>query len=87
MREELNCPNCGAPIKKDRCEYCGTQFFDLSDMELNRESFLKIKINDNILFAKVIPREITIENSIDTYPYLTIGFMARDIYSKQKGGE
>ena len=21
-----NCPNCGAPITKDRCEYCGTHF-------------------------------------------------------------
>ena len=23
---ELNCPNCGAPVKGYRCEYCGTPF-------------------------------------------------------------
>ena len=21
-----NCPNCGAPIKSEECEYCGTNF-------------------------------------------------------------
>ena len=27
-KNELNCPNCGAPINREtmRCEYCGTQF-------------------------------------------------------------
>lgn len=23
-----NCPNCGAPIVADQCEYCGTRFSD-----------------------------------------------------------
>lgn len=23
-----NCPNCGAPITKETCEYCGTVFVD-----------------------------------------------------------
>ena len=27
-KEILNCPNCGAPITGDRCEYCGTQLSD-----------------------------------------------------------
>lgn len=22
----LNCPNCGAPVNNNRCEYCGTDF-------------------------------------------------------------
>lgn len=22
----INCPNCGAPITSDKCEYCGTEF-------------------------------------------------------------
>lgn len=25
---ELNCPNCGAPISRVQCEYCGTFFVD-----------------------------------------------------------
>lgn len=24
--KDLNCPNCGAPITGDKCEYCGTLF-------------------------------------------------------------
>ena len=26
MRYKTNCPNCGAPITGDKCEYCGTSF-------------------------------------------------------------
>lgn len=26
-----NCPNCGAPITGDKCEYCGTMFRDRSE--------------------------------------------------------
>lgn len=25
---DTNCPNCGAPIRKPVCEYCGTMFAD-----------------------------------------------------------
>lgn len=28
MKDLLNCPNCGAPIKGSKCEYCGTMFSD-----------------------------------------------------------
>ena len=33
--EPFTCPNCGAPLKGLRCEYCGTEFFyqkDQSDL-------------------------------------------------------
>jgi len=26
MNDKLNCPNCGAVITGDKCEYCGTIF-------------------------------------------------------------
>lgn len=84
MREEFNCPNCGAPINNERCEYCGTQFYDLADLQLNCESFLRVKINDKILLLKVIPREVTLEHSFNTYPYLTMGFTARQIMAKER---
>lgn len=32
---ELNCPNCGAPIKGDECEYCGTVFRQRKNEEEN----------------------------------------------------
>ena len=28
-----NCPNCGAPIVGNKCEYCGTIFNDMHEQE------------------------------------------------------
>ena len=41
-----NCPNCGAPIdlEKNKCEYCGTSYFDLSCIPLNEPFFLRVNI-------------------------------------------
>ena len=42
FREEmLNCPNCGAPISGDRCEYCGTQFIDCTTIQPDKRFYLK----------------------------------------------
>lgn len=38
-----NCPNCNAPIKGQRCEYCGTVFEKTKAIE-NKD-----KLEDNIL--------------------------------------
>lgn len=41
-----NCPNCGAPIDvtNNKCEYCGTSYFDLSCIPLNEPFFLTINV-------------------------------------------
>lgn len=42
FREEmLNCPNCGAPISGDRCDYCGTQFIDCTTIQPDKRFYLK----------------------------------------------
>ena len=28
-----NCPNCGAPVNNNRCEYCGTDFYSFIQEE------------------------------------------------------
>lgn len=61
MREKLNCPNCGAPIIGAKCEYCGTQFYDFADIELNKECYIRIKYKDLILAAKFYPFECDFE--------------------------
>lgn len=43
MRDQLNCPNCGAPITSEQCPYCGTLFYDFSAIEIGKPCFLKIK--------------------------------------------
>ncbi len=35
MKDLLNCPNCGAPIKGSTCEYCGTVFSEKCDDDLS----------------------------------------------------
>ena len=49
MRKEgANCPNCGAPMKGGRCEYCGTE------MERTGESYVVID-SESIRFGVIIP--------------------------------
>lgn len=35
MKDLLNCPNCGAPIKGSKCEYCGTVFHEKYDDDVS----------------------------------------------------
>lgn len=34
-----NCKNCGAPLKKNKCEYCGTEYsmFNTENMYMTEE--------------------------------------------------
>lgn len=34
MSKPLNCPNCGAPVRGDECEYCGTVFVVGNNVDL-----------------------------------------------------
>lgn len=43
MKDLLNCPNCGAPIEKDFCPYCGSVFLDWASFDVNKPTFVKIK--------------------------------------------
>lgn len=43
MKDLLNCPNCGAPIQKDYCPYCGSVFLDWASFDVNSPTFVKIK--------------------------------------------
>ena len=45
----FNCPNCGAPITGNQCEYCGT-LFELkttrkADFYAQNELYLQLQIN------------------------------------------
>lgn len=88
MREKTNCPNCGAPISGIKCEYCGTQFFDLADFELYKPGFLRMRIGDKVLLCKMAPRSIGIDCSDAQAPELTISFiinrMCDDVYFIEK---
>lgn len=59
--KKLNCPNCGAPITGDRCEYCGTLFYDFANIEIGEIGYFRMKIYDNLFIfrARVNNIEIT----------------------------
>lgn len=44
MMDRTNCPNCGAVITGDKCEYCGT-VFDFN----NKISSLEVELNKAIM--------------------------------------
>lgn len=46
-KSQKNCPNCGAPIIGDSCEYCGTVFVDRKASEIEKA---------NQLYSDVIAR-------------------------------
>lgn len=49
-----NCPNCGAPIESDICEYCGTRFRKKNDV-ISRFTGLsqeRLKLENELLAAK-----------------------------------
>lgn len=62
-----NCPNCGSPTDgfAAKCPYCGTYKYDFSELELNGEKpvFLKIKDGNNtyIIPARVTSMEIIVQ--------------------------
>lgn len=43
-----NCPNCGAPIKGSKCEYCGTTFSADNVNPLTIGDIINQKIDDDI---------------------------------------
>lgn len=79
-KEELNCPNCGAVITGFKCEYCGTQFFNLADIDLQEAGYLRVRTGDAVTIFKAIPTDMRLELGIaednlvymDNTPVMTI---------------
>lgn len=43
--QPTNCPNCGAPLKGNKCEYCGTEIHHIDEdairkLELEKQSVM-----------------------------------------------
>ena len=70
MAQQLNCPNCGAPLGiSDKCEYCGTHFVDMT-MDMEKPFYIKIRHNGMLFIDKVMMQSFQrdiIPNGIDLY--------------------
>ena len=51
---QTNCRNCGAVIKTDKCQYCGTVLIDWAVIDMNDPFYLKFKWGNKIVRAKCI---------------------------------
>lgn len=86
---KTNCPNCAAPIDptQNKCQYCGTSYFDLSsiDFDDHKPIWLKIKTPMGIITSKVIPSLDSIDfhseytDARDTYGNTICRFATRNI--------
>ena len=67
MSRITNCPNCGAPITGLKCEYCGTQFFDIADMEIGKPGYLRMKSGDSVYTFRAMPTNMDVHFCEPTY--------------------
>lgn len=57
----FNCPNCGAPITQDKCPYCGTVFLDFAAIQVGAPSYVKFKIGDSYLCARLVVDSLDVQ--------------------------
>lgn len=41
-----NCPNCGAPVVSNKCDYCGTYIFDFSQIKMGEPCWVSVELGD-----------------------------------------
>lgn len=64
-----NCPNCGAPIEGAKCPYCGTLLLDFADIEMDKPSYVRIKMYGKVVMLRVVPRVLEVEYNNDSFLY------------------
>lgn len=69
MRNPLNCPNCGAPITAEKCQYCGTVFLDFSAIQVGAPSYVKFKMGDTYIITRMVVTALEITPEYETQEY------------------
>ncbi len=42
-----NCPNCGAPVVSNKCDYCGTYIFDFSQIKMGEPCWISVDLGND----------------------------------------
>ena len=91
-KRQTNCPNCGAVIQGSKCEYCGTLFYDFTELDLgNWDKPVMIKINNygqEIYLNTVIQKLDYSHSYYDSYPEVNLNGIVLTMQKKthNKGG-
>ena len=79
MREQLTCPQCGAPITGTECKFCGATFYDFSTLSMDKPCYIRLKTGKviNMFKAVVTKADFNIERDdttlyCDDRPYLVV---------------
>lgn len=70
-----NCKNCGAPITNGKCEYCGTIYYDFTNLNLHGKNIFRFMEGGKIVEAEVYPIVTSIEASTFEKPRLCMEFI------------
>lgn len=54
------CPNCGAPLTGDHCEYCGIIIYDYACINANEPCFIKLRQNNKVIICKAAVESLDI---------------------------
>lgn len=76
MNSVLNCPNCGAPVTGDKCEYCGTVIYDFAVMDDAKPTYIKIRINGQVLIFKALLKNVSINEYSENMYYDNLSVMS-----------
>ena len=74
MREKLNCPNCGAVITSERCEYCGAIFYDFFNVGINEKSYIRLKLGDKLCICEAFLTNASLTQNYNEFPILDLSF-------------
>lgn len=83
-----NCPNCGGLLNYiGKCEYCGSKVYDLFDIDMVSagQKYIRVKINNGLIIAPVIFRDLEITHSLDAIPTvnMTLAITGTEYYIKE----
>lgn len=71
MKKLLNCPNCGAPVTSEKCEYCGAVFLDFAAIQVGAPSYVKFTVGGSHILSRLMITSFEITQSADTVEYIT----------------
>ena len=85
---KTNCPNCGAVINPEqhKCSYCGTPYFDMSEIDFENEKpfYLKIKTKWNgkdVYITQLVKPNLNAINFTTTSDYCYGGKGQQQLFS------
>lgn len=80
--DNLNCPNCGAPIRGIECPYCGTVFYDFASIRDDKPTYIRIRLADRDIAFRARMMSTSIDMSTDALPEVDISFV---VYPDDRG--